>query len=130
MAISNPHSNPQSMMFCTTSAYVGSPRRLLSCCKTYPGSIDTVEVSGSSPDGPTIILNNLESFLWNPAKTSPVIGPKNANTVVSVVLVDTASIARHFLHYRLTAMPNISKCAPPNNGPDPKNALAGSSVEK
>src|SRR5467141_1653390 len=52
--ISNPHSNPQSMMSCTASAYFGSPRSLLSCCKTYPGSIDTVEVCGSSPHGPTI----------------------------------------------------------------------------
>src|SRR6202035_5697723 len=43
--ISNPHSNPQSMMSCTASAYFGSPRGLLSCCKTYPGSIDTVESS-------------------------------------------------------------------------------------
>ena len=41
-------------MSCTTSAYFGSPRGLLSCCKTYPGSIDTVEVCGSSPHGPTI----------------------------------------------------------------------------
>jgi hypothetical protein len=32
--------------------------------------------------------------------------------------------------YHLTAIPNISKCAPPNSGPDPKNALGGSSFEK
>src|ERR1700730_15440261 len=54
MAISNPHSNPQCMMSCATSAYFGSPRGLLSCCKTYERHLDTVEVCGSSPHGPTI----------------------------------------------------------------------------
>jgi hypothetical protein len=37
---------------------------------------------------------------------------------------------RVFFFYHLTAIPNISKCAPPNSGPDPKNALGGSSFEK
>ena len=37
-----------------TSAYFGSPRGLLSYCKTYERYIDTVEVWGSSPHGPTI----------------------------------------------------------------------------
>ena len=36
-----------------TSAYFGSPRGLLSYCKTYE-RFDTVEVWGSSPHGPTI----------------------------------------------------------------------------
>src|SRR6266481_4359095 len=52
--ISNPQSNPQSMMSCMTSAYFGSPRGLVSCCNTYPCYLDTVEVCGSSPHGPTI----------------------------------------------------------------------------
>ena len=34
---------------------------------------DTVEVWGSSPHGPTILFNTLESFLRNPTETSPVI---------------------------------------------------------
>ena len=34
---------------------------------------DTVEVWGSSPHGPTIVFNHLESFLRNPRETSPVI---------------------------------------------------------
>ena len=59
MVISNPHSNPQCVMSCMTSACFGSPRGLLSCCKTYPGSIDTVEVCGSSPHGPTILFKQL-----------------------------------------------------------------------
>ena len=33
--ISNPHSNPQCMKSCATSAYFGSPRVLLSYCNTY-----------------------------------------------------------------------------------------------
>src|ERR1700687_3657315 len=66
MAISNPHSNPQCVVTCTTSAYFGSPRGLLSCCKTYPGKIDTVEVCGSSPHGPTIIFNTLAGVSRNP----------------------------------------------------------------
>jgi hypothetical protein len=70
---SNPQSNPLSMMSCTTSAYFGSPRGLLSCCKAYPCHLDTVEVCGSSPHGPTILFNTLERFLWNPTETSPVI---------------------------------------------------------
>jgi hypothetical protein len=32
---SNPQSNPQTMMSCATSAYFGSPRGLVSCCKIY-----------------------------------------------------------------------------------------------
>jgi len=42
-----------------TSAYFGSPRGLLSYCKTYERYIDTVEVWGSSPHGPTIVSNHL-----------------------------------------------------------------------
>src|SRR5882672_9227373 len=57
--ISNPQSDPQSMMSCATSAYFGSPRGLLSCCKTYPCHLDTVEVCGSSPHGPTILFKQL-----------------------------------------------------------------------
>ncbi len=34
LIISNPHSNPQCMMSCATSAYVGSPRGLVSYCNT------------------------------------------------------------------------------------------------
>src|SRR5258708_31014197 len=58
---SNPQSNPESMMSCTTSAYFGSPRGLLSCCKSYPCYLDTVEVCGSSPHGPTIFFSELAS---------------------------------------------------------------------
>jgi len=42
-----------------TSAYFGSPRGLLSYCKTYERYIDTVEVWGSSPHGPTISFKQL-----------------------------------------------------------------------
>jgi hypothetical protein len=59
--ISDLQSNPQCMTPCTTSACFASPRGLLSCCKTYSGSIDTVEVCGSSPHGPTILFL---SFRW------------------------------------------------------------------
>ena len=61
MFISNPHSNPQCMMFCTTSASFGSPRGLVSYCNTYPCYLDTVEVCGSSPHGPTISFSELAS---------------------------------------------------------------------
>jgi hypothetical protein len=33
---SNPQPNPQQAMSCMTSAYFGSPRGLVSCCKTQP----------------------------------------------------------------------------------------------
>jgi hypothetical protein len=42
------------MTSCTTSAYFGSPRGLVSCCKTYSCSSDKGEVGGSSPPRPTI----------------------------------------------------------------------------
>ena len=35
--ISNPQPNPQNAMSCTTYKYFGSPRVLVSCCKTCPG---------------------------------------------------------------------------------------------
>jgi len=50
---SNPHPNPQSAMSHTTS-------------------VDTVEVSGSSPDGPTIFFSELAST------TSPSKGPNGS----------------------------------------------------
>jgi hypothetical protein len=46
----------------------GRPRR-----GSRKGFIDTVEICGSSPHGPTIIFNTLERFLRNPTETSPVI---------------------------------------------------------
>ena len=53
-----------------TSAYFGSPRGLVSYCNTYPCHLDTVEVWGSSPHGPTIFFKEL-------ASTTPV--PKAPN---------------------------------------------------
>ena len=41
-------------MSCATSAYFGSPRGLVSCCKTYSCCSDKGEVGGSSPPRPTI----------------------------------------------------------------------------
>src|ERR1017187_3600096 len=45
----NPQPNPQNLLSCPTSAYLGSPRGLVSRCKTYRGSAVTAEVAGSSP---------------------------------------------------------------------------------
>ena len=45
-----------------TSAYFGSPRGLVSYCNTYPCHLDTVEVWGSSPHGPTISSNDIEDL--------------------------------------------------------------------
>jgi hypothetical protein len=45
----NPQSNPQSSMSCTTCAYFGSLRALLSRCKTYWGQIHTVELKAGRP---------------------------------------------------------------------------------
>src|SRR5579864_4943107 len=50
----NPQSNPQTMMSCATSAFFGSPRGLVSCCKTNARYSDKGEVGGSSPPRPTI----------------------------------------------------------------------------
>ena len=52
--ISNPQPNPQIVMSCTAYGYFGSPRRLVSCCKTNKRYSDKGEVGGSSPPRPTI----------------------------------------------------------------------------
>jgi hypothetical protein len=44
VAFFNPQSNPQHTMSCMTSAYFGSPRGLVSCCKTYSCCSDKGEV--------------------------------------------------------------------------------------
>src|SRR6266566_6686687 len=54
-----PTTQPTKSMSCMTSSYFGSPRGLVSCCKTYPCYLDTVEVWGSSPHGPTISFKQL-----------------------------------------------------------------------
>src|SRR5437660_6956207 len=46
-------------MSCMSCAYFGSPRGLVSYCNAYPCYLDTVEVWGSSPHGPTISFNGL-----------------------------------------------------------------------
>jgi hypothetical protein len=55
--ILNPNPNPQHAMSCTISAYVGSPRGLVSRCNTTSGQTDKGEVGGSSPPRPTIQIN-------------------------------------------------------------------------
>ena len=52
--ISNPQPNAQNAMSCTTCRYFGSPRGLVSCCKTNKRYSDKGEVGGSSPPRPTI----------------------------------------------------------------------------
>src|SRR4029077_9893216 len=78
--ISNPQSNPQCMMSCTTSACFGSPRSLLSRCNTYERHLDTVEVCGSSPHGPTIFFNNLETVV--PFYVAPSCSNKTLNPCI------------------------------------------------
>jgi hypothetical protein len=77
----NPQSNPQTMMCCTTSAYFGSPRGLVSCCKTNARYSDKGEVGGSSPPRPTIqITSKYASIL-----TFPLFGALPQKTVLSTV---------------------------------------------
>jgi len=58
--ILNPQPNPQNAMSCTTSAYFGSPRGVVSCCKSYPGKTVTAEAAGSSPVVPAILFKHLQ----------------------------------------------------------------------
>jgi hypothetical protein len=51
---SNPQRKPQIAMSCTAYGYFGSPRGLVSCCKTNKRYPDKGEVGGSSPPRPTI----------------------------------------------------------------------------
>jgi hypothetical protein len=74
-AFSNPQPNPQKMMSCTTCRYFGSPRVVVSRCKTYPGYAHTVEVVGSNPTAPTI------SFLGLAGTSTPRARPTTQPTI-------------------------------------------------
>jgi len=58
--ITNPQSNPHNFSSCTTSAYLGIPRDVVSYCDVYSCPIHTVEVTGSNPVAPTIPHQNLK----------------------------------------------------------------------
>jgi len=58
----NPQPNPQFMMTCATYGYFGSPRVVVSCCKTNPRYAVTAEAAGSSPVVPASVLNQLPLF--------------------------------------------------------------------
>ena len=57
--IPNPQSNPQNAMSYATSANFGSPRGLVSCCKSYSRSAVTAEVASSSLVVPAILFKHL-----------------------------------------------------------------------
>src|SRR6266403_2342544 len=78
---SNPQPNPQIAMSCTTSACFGSPRGLVSCCKTYPRYPDKGEVGGSSPPRPTIHITSKYAAIF----TFPLFGDLAQKTVLSTV---------------------------------------------
>src|ERR1017187_4923222 len=67
----NPQLNPQNLLSCPTSAYLGSPRGLVSRCKTYRGSPVTAEVAGSSPVVPAI--SQLKSMVYGLQKVTAKI---------------------------------------------------------
>jgi hypothetical protein len=58
----NPQPNPQILMSCATWRYFGSPRGLVSCCKTNPRYAVTAEVASSSLVVPAILFSKLRSF--------------------------------------------------------------------
>src|SRR5229473_2232378 len=68
--ILNPQPNPQNAMSYTTSAYFGSPRGLVSCCKTYPSKTVTAEVASSSLVVPAILFNSLDGMANSPLGAS------------------------------------------------------------
>jgi len=49
-------------MSCSTCAVFGSPRVLVSCCKTKSRCAVTAEAAGSSPVVPAILLNHLDGM--------------------------------------------------------------------
>ncbi len=51
-----PTTQPTIVWSCAAWRYFGSPRAIVSCCKTNPRYADKGEVGGSSPPRPTIIL--------------------------------------------------------------------------
>jgi len=57
----DPQLNPQELVTCATCVYFGSPRVLVSCCKTDPRYAVTAEAAGSSPVVPAILLRSLDS---------------------------------------------------------------------
>jgi len=82
-----------------TSAYFGSPRGLVCCCKTYERHLDTVEVWGSSPHGPTIVFTHLAKASENfPCNSSPAFASDRVCLlVVSRVLSSCAPAQRRQL---------------------------------
>ena len=60
--ISNPQPNPQFVWSCMTCAAFGSPRVLVSCCRTYSRSAVTAEAAGSSPVVPAILFNHFREW--------------------------------------------------------------------
>src|SRR6266699_686104 len=75
---SNPQPNPQIAMSCTTCKYIGSPRGLVSCCKTNKRYSDKGEVGGSSPPRPTIQITNIYAAIL----TFPFLGTCHQKTVL------------------------------------------------
>src|SRR5258708_8486872 len=66
--ILNPQPNPQNAMSYTTSAYFGSPRGLVSCCKTYPSKTVTAEVASSSLVVPAIHSKAVRRISFKPSR--------------------------------------------------------------
>src|ERR1700730_14844044 len=69
------------MMSCATSGYFGSPRGLVSCCKTYSCYPDKGEVGGSSPPRPTIQITSKYAAIL----TFSLFGDLPPKTVLSTV---------------------------------------------
>ena len=101
--ISNPQPDPQKMMSCTTCRYFGSPRVVVSCCKTYPGKTVTAEVASSSLVVPAITLNGLQRTPKN-----------NLDRSVPVSISASAELDEYRL---LTYLPKRLKIPPEKNAP-------------
>jgi len=58
---SNPQPNPQFLYPCATYAAFGSPRVLVSGCKTISRRAVTAEAAGSSPVVPAILFKHFQT---------------------------------------------------------------------
>jgi hypothetical protein len=72
--ISNPQPNPQKMMSCATCRYFGSPRVVVSCCKTNPRYAVTAEVASSSLVVPAIKFSENRNVQESPFGASCIFG--------------------------------------------------------
>jgi hypothetical protein len=72
-------------MSCTAYGYFGSPRGLVSCCKTNKRYSDKGEVGGSSPPRPTIQITNKYAAILTFPLSAYLVHKTDLSTICQLV---------------------------------------------